>query len=81
MTDFRLCLTCMSYSQAGNCHYTQKLEISSSNLPLQISVTFLEIIAPIKLTFLNYRQQVNLVKCYKKSGLSFVSLQLASVKA
>jgi len=25
MTDFRLCLTCLSYSQASICHYTQKL--------------------------------------------------------
>ena len=25
MTDFRLCSTCMSYSQASVCHYTQKL--------------------------------------------------------
>jgi len=25
MTDFRLCLTSLSYSQASLCHYTQKL--------------------------------------------------------
>ena len=25
MTDFRLCLTCLSYSQAGLCHYTLQM--------------------------------------------------------
>ena len=25
MTDFRLCSTCLSYSQAGLCHYTLQM--------------------------------------------------------
>lgn len=80
MTDFRLCLTCLSYSQASICHYTQKLVMSSLNLPLWVSVTFLETTAPVKLTVLNCHQLINLVLHYNKSDLSLLSLQLTNVK-
>ena len=35
MTDFRLCLTCLSYSQASLCHYTQKLMFIKLELTLE----------------------------------------------
>ena len=39
MTDFRLCLTCLSYSQAGLCHYTL-LAISNRNEPTFASLRY-----------------------------------------
>ena len=39
MTDFRLCSTCLSYSQAGLCHYTL-LAISNRNEPTFASLRY-----------------------------------------
>lgn len=39
MTDFRLCSTCMSHSQAGLCHYTLR-PISNRTEPTFVSLRY-----------------------------------------
>jgi len=54
MTDLRLCLTCLSHSQANFFHYnylTNNQKLFIINLLLYTSDTFLEAAAPAKLPF------------------------------
>ena len=47
MTDFRLCLTCHSRSQAGLCHCTQHPMSDRLSPPSRASVTIWEATAPV----------------------------------
>ena len=49
MTDFRLCSTCQSHSQASLCHCTLRTISDRSELPSHASVTIWEATAPVKL--------------------------------
>ena len=49
MTDFRLCSTCQSHSQASLCHCTLRTISTVLSLPSHASVTIWEATAPVKL--------------------------------
>jgi len=64
MTDFRLCSTCLSYSQASICHYTQKIVFINFELTFVGLRYFFGDYRPSQTNHLKLSLKINLVLRY-----------------